>query len=329
MDEFELIDRWLRELPTAGSGVRLGPGDDAAVLAPSRGAHLVVTTDTVVDGVHFLRERFPPSAVGHKALAVNLSDLAAMGARPRWVTVALALSVETARWRWLKEVARGFGRLARAHGVVVVGGNVTKAPVFSVTVTALGEGRDLLRRDGARPGDRIVVTGTLGDAALGLERLRRRSGVPRRLDRLESRQARPTPRVAMGRAAVGVASAAIDVSDGFVADLTHLLRASGVGATVYCERLPLSRAYRRARTDRLPALTGGEDYELCLTVPPAALPLLERRARAAGTPLTEVGVVEEREGIRLLDARGRPIELGRAGWRHDLATARRRARRRP
>ncbi|RMG19443.1 MAG: thiamine-phosphate kinase [Deltaproteobacteria bacterium] len=328
MDEFELIERWLERLPVPGSGVLVGPGDDAAVLVPRPGHRLVVTTDAVVEGVHFDAGRVPPAAIGHKALAVNLSDLAAMGARPRWSTVALTLPPGRLPWSFLRRIADGLGALARAHGVAVVGGNVSAGDVFSLTLTLVGEARQVLRRKGARPGDRILVTGTLGDAALGLASLAARSGPPRRMSVLEARQVRPTPRVEMGLAAVGLASAAIDVSDGLVQDLGHLLRESGVGATLFAHRVPRSRAYQRATTDLGPALSGGEDYELCLTAPPRKVPALSRRARALRLRLTEIGEVDESGTLRILDDRGRPIRLAQVGYTHHTLTRTGRGRRR-
>jgi thiamine-monophosphate kinase len=308
--EFELIDLFTRALPLTGGEVVLGPGDDAAVLRPRRGEDLVATVDAVVEGVHFDR-RATPADVGWKSLAVNLSDLAAMGARPVAALVALALprGVRTAVVRGL---ARGLGACARAHGIPVVGGNVTSADVLSVTVTVLGavpRGRALLRA-GARPGDLVAVTGTLGDAALGL-----RAGAARALAR---RQRRPVPRVAAGLALARFARAAVDVSDGLVQDLGHLCLASGVGARIGVAELPLSAAYRRAAV-RLadpfaPALAGGEDYELVVALPPSALGAARAAAARARTPLTVVGRFVRGTGVQVLGAGG---VLRRAPAGHD------------
>jgi thiamine-monophosphate kinase len=303
--EFELIDLFTRALPLAGRGVVLGPGDDAAVLRPAPGEDLVATVDAVVEGVHFDR-RSTPAEVGWKALAVNLSDLAAMGARPVAALVALALPPGTPVER-IRGVARGLGACARAFSTPVVGGNVTRADVLSLTVTVLGavpEGRALLR-EGARAGDLVAVTGTLGDAALGLAR-----GAATALAR---RQRRPTPRVRAGLALAGLVRAGIDVSDGLVQDLGHLCRASRVGALIGVVDLPLSAAYRRAAS-RLAepyaaALAGGEDYELVVAVPPANLAAAKAAAVAAGVRLTAVGRFVRGRGVRVVGVHGEPLAV--------------------
>ena len=301
--EFETIALFTRALPVKGPGVLVGPGDDAAVLRPPAGEDLVATVDAVVAGVHFDR-RATPADVGWKALAVNLSDLAAMGARPLAALVALGLP-RAIRSETVRAIARGLGACARAHGVPVVGGNVTRAGALSVTVTVLGAvepGRAVLR-SGARPGDLVAVTGTLGDAALGL-----RSGAEAALAR---RQRRPTPRVAAGLALAGLVRAGIDVSDGLVQDLGHLCRASRVGARIGVSELPLSAAYRRAARRLLdpwaPALGGGEDYELVVALPPALLAAARAAAARAGAPLTVIGRFVRGRGVRVVGPRGEAI----------------------
>lgn len=308
--EFELIERFTRPF-TRGEGVRVGIGDDAAVLRPPAGEELVATVDAVVAGVHFT-DRFLPEEIGWKALAVNLSDLAAMGARPLWALLALA-TPPAADPAWLARIGRGVAACARRHGLSVVGGNVTAARELSLSVTVLGSVRrgGALLRSGGRPGDLLVVSGTLGDAALGIR--------PGAAAALRSRQRRPRPRVALGRGAVGIARAAIDLSDGLLQDLGHLCTASGVGARVEVERLPLSPAYRAA-TRRSPApavaaLSGGEDYELLFAVPPGRLEALRGAARRARTRVTVVGELEARSGIRVVRG-GRLVRPVRAGHDH-------------
>lgn len=315
--EFELIELFVRGLPLRGEGVVVGPGDDAAVLRPAPGEDLVATVDAVVEGVHFARG-WPPADVGWKALAVNLSDLAAMGARPLHALVALGLAPGTSA-RAVRGIASGLGACARAHRLAVVGGNVSRARELSITVTALGAvatGRAVLR-EGARPGDLVAVTGTLGDAALGL-----RPGAARAL---VARQRRPTPRLAAGRALAGIVRAAIDVSDGLAQDLGHLCAASGVGARIGLGDLPLSPAYRRA-VRRLAdpfaaALGGGEDYELVLAVPPQSIGRARAAATGAGTPLAVIGRFVRGRGVQVVGARGEPVPVP-AG--HDHLRGRRR-----
>ncbi|HEY6097800.1 MAG TPA: thiamine-phosphate kinase [Anaeromyxobacter sp.] len=304
-DEFALIDLFTSALPLRGAGVVVGPGDDAAVLRPAPGEDLVATVDAVVEGVHFGRG-FSPEDVGWKALAVNLSDLAAMGARPLYALVALGLPPGTPL-RAVRGIARGLGACARAYRTAIVGGNVSRARELSLTVTAIGavpEGRAVLRT-GARPGDLVAVTGTVGDAALGLR--------PRASRPLVLRQRRPRPRLAAGRALAGLVRAAVDVSDGLAQDLGHLCRASGVGARIGLADLPLSPAYRRSarrlRDPFAPALAGGEDYELVLAVPPQSLARARAAARRARTPLTIVGRFVRGDGVQVVGVRGEPVPV--------------------
>ncbi len=310
--EFDLIDRHFAG-HDRGPGVRLGVGDDAALLAPpDSGESLAVTIDTLVAGVHFAPDA-DPASLGHKLLAVSLSDLAAMGARPAWATLALTLpAIDEA---WLAAFAGGLLGLAAEHGVALVGGDTTRGPL-TLTLQAAGHvpADRALRRSGARPGDAVCVTGTLGDAALALD-------PPAGLDAAEAdwlraRLDRPTPRVAAGLALRGLARAAIDVSDGLAADLGHVLAASGVGTTVELERLPLGAPLRRlaaAGDWRLP-LAGGDDYELCFTLPAARLDDLGDLD--LGVPVTRVGTVEAAPGLRLVAPDGRPYALERAGYDH-------------
>jgi thiamine-monophosphate kinase len=315
--EFELIEAFTRALPLVGEGVVLGPGDDAALLQPPLGEELVATVDAVEEGVHF-DGRFTPGDVGWKSLAVNLSDLAAMGARPLWALVALGVPTGTPPSR-LAGVARGLGACARAHRVTVAGGNVTRAPGLALTVTVFGSvpTGTALRRDGARIGDAVLVSGTLGEAALGLEQ----GAAPR----LARRQRRPEPRLALGQALRGIASAAIDVSDGLVQDLGHLCTASRVGASLRIAELPLSPAYLKATAGRPdpwgPALSGGEDYELCVTVPLARVRDALAAAARVGTPLSVIGTVTRLSGVQVArpDGGHHPVARG-----HDhLAAVRR------
>jgi thiamine-monophosphate kinase len=316
--EFDLIGRIRRT--AAAPGVVLGIGDDAALLRPARGQLLAACVDTLVEGTHF-----PPGTawadIGWKALAVNLSDLAAMGALPRWATLAVSLPRERAAG-FLPLVA-GLKRLARRHGVTLVGGDTTRGPL-AACVQALGEvpQRLALRRDAARVGDAIMVSGHFGDAAAGLAIVqdRLRGVAARDAAALRLRLDRPQPRVALGLALRGIARACIDVSDGLAQDLGHVLRASGVGAQIDAAALPCSPALRRAVADpaarAVLALTGGDDYELCFTAPKAALPRLAALARTLRLPLTGIGTVESRRGLRVRDVDGSRMALSRAGFDH-------------
>ena len=292
--EFDLIRRYFAR-PRATSGrARLGIGDDAALLRVAAGAEFAVTTDTLVEGVHFLRGT-DPTRLGHKALAVNLSDLAAMGAVPRYAL--LALTLPTANARWIGAFSRGFFRLAQRYGVELVGGDTTRGPL-SITLTAIGEvpAGQALRRDGAKAGDDIWVSGTLGDAALGLAALQGRIRLTGRnrqycVECLEA----PQPRVVLGRALRGIATAAIDLSDGLVGDLRHICERSGLSADVWFDYLPRPDQIGACRTMALARevlLAGGDDYELLFTAPPRARKRIERAGFGNGVMVTRVGTIK-------------------------------------
>jgi thiamine-monophosphate kinase len=322
MREFDLIEL-LRERAGARADVRVGIGDDAALLQPPAGQLLAVSTDTLVAGVHF-----PPQTsagdIGWKALAVNLSDLAAMGATPAWAS--LALSLPQAEAHWLTAFADGFAALAREHGVALVGGDTTQGPL-TITITVHGfvpDGAALLR-GGARAGDGVFVTGTLGDAAAGLRCLDSERGAQLRADAsgacdaLVTRLNRPLPRVAQGRLLRGRASACIDVSDGLAADLSHVCAASGVGAEIDVASLPASSALLAAcdgATRLALQLSGGDDYELCFcAAEDRAHDLLADLARS-GCGATRGGRIVAGSGVRARDASGAEIALPRRGWEH-------------
>jgi len=297
--ELSVIARYFTGIGAGRDDVRLGVGDDGAILRVPPGRELAVTVDTLVEGVHFLAD-VDPETLGHKSLAVSLSDLAAMGADPAWAT--LALTLPSPDEVWLQAFAQGFDGLARAHGVNLVGGDTTRGPL-SITVQAQGllPAGQGLRRSGASPGDLIYATGTLGDAALALlaqQGLYVGSG---RLDGLVSRLERPMPRVAEGLALRGLATAAIDISDGLGADLGHICEASGAGAWIDMTRLPCSeavRAYIAETGDWALPLSGGDDYELCFTLAPERQGELEALAQRLGTPFTWIGLVEAQPGVR-------------------------------
>lgn len=317
--EFALIDRYFaRPTPSAV----LGPGDDCALLQPSPGMQLAVTTDMLVAGTHFLPDTDPQN-LGWKALAVNLSDLAAMGAKPRWVTLAGALpAVDEA---WLGKFAAGFFACASEYGVDVVGGDTTKGPL-NLCVTAMGEVApgQALRRDGARPGDQIWVSGRPGLASLGLALLQGRIELPEPWPRLcIGALEKPRPRVALGLALRGVASAAIDVSDGLLADLGHIAERSGCAAAVKLVQLPhLPKGESYDAVLRKMALecqlTGGDDYELCFTAPFAQHLALGRIAAELELPLWCIGEMTDGPAgtVTVLDPDDKPVEFDSKGYDH-------------
>jgi len=311
MPEFDLIRQIERQTRVSGRGVVEGIGDDAAVLEVPPGKLLVAAVDTMNAGVHFPADS-EPYGLGHKCLAINLSDLAAMGSEPRWAL--LSLSLPGADREWLDAFTSGFRALAASYDVALVGGDTTSGPL-SISVTALGlvrSGGQLLR-SGARPGDLIVVSGTLGGAARTLELLR--AGAT---DVDRERLDRPQPRVALGQALAGYASACIDISDGLLADLGHILDASGVGARVDVHRLPPAPLLSGLDDgDRWRCqLAGGDDYELLFTLPAAREASLDPLSESLGLPLSVIGCIEEEDGIRCFDRDGRAVRPRSTGYEH-------------
>ena len=309
--EFDLIAR-IRARVATRADVVLGIGDDAALLAPPPGRQLVVTADTLNDGVHFPRGT-SPADVGWKALAVNLSDLASMGAEPAWCT--LSLSLPQSDPAWIEGFLDGFLDLAGQHDIALVGGDTTRGPL-SIAVTAMGlvEPGRALRRDGARVGDEVWVTGTLGDAAGGLALLDREP-VPA----LRARLDRPTPRVAAGRALAGIATACVDVSDGLLADLGHVCARSHVAARIDVDALPASAALMEGigEADRIALqASGGDDYELCFTAPADAGADIGAVSAQLGLRITRIGRIVAGEGVHPVDAKSQPWSSPRRGYDH-------------
>ncbi len=317
LSEFDLIRRFFTEQSVRRDDVALGIGDDCALLRPRPDHELAVTIDTMVEGIHFPPET-EPEALGHKALAVSLSDLAAMGAEPAWATLSLSLP-EPEEW-WLEEFARGLFTLATRYGVQLVGGDTVRGPL-AVTTQLHGfvpEGQ-ALRRGGAQPGDLVYVTGTLGDAGGGLRVALGTWGAERPgADVLRNRLDRPTPRVREGMALRGLATAAIDISDGLISDLEHICTASAVGAELWVDHLPLSEALEAATTmdEALSLAVGaGDDYELCFTVPEARVEEVELLCGRFGCGCRPVGQIEAEHGLRLTRD-GKPYLPDAAGFDH-------------
>jgi thiamine-monophosphate kinase len=323
--EFALIDLIRARCAIGRDDVRLGIGDDAALLAVPTGQLLAVSTDTLVAGIHFPKDTRAYD-IGWKALAVNLSDLAAMGATPAWATLALTLPQADAAW--VSDFADGFAALAGEFKLALVGGDTTQGPL-SITIGVHGFVPEdaALRRDAAQVGDALFVTGTLGDAAAGLRCLQKNSAIALRTlatssnlrENLIARLNRPTPRIAQGLALRGRAHACIDVSDGLVADLGHVCTASGVGAQIDLDLLPASPAlFSLFEADVRAAfqLAGGDDYELCFSAPEAAATDLLNDLARSGCGATRIGRIVAEAGVQVRDGAGNPVEIPRSGWQH-------------
>ena len=306
LGEFDLIAKYFtRDVRRAALGI----GDDCALLAPAPGMQLAVSSDMLVEGRHFLTT-VAPERLGHKALAVNLSDLAACGAQPLGFTLALALP--RADERFLEGFSRGLFALADAQGIELVGGDTTQGPL-NICITVMGEvpvGAALLR-SGARAGDELYVSGTVGDARLALEVFRGIASLDGAdFEQVREVMERPQPRIALGIALRGVASSAIDVSDGLLGDLGHILQRSAVAAVVEVDAVPRSQvlAAQPLELQRECTLAGGDDYELLFTAPPALADRGQAAARAAGVAATRIGRIEAGRGLRLVDREGRAVE---------------------
>jgi len=317
MGEFDLIERYFKR--PARQAV-LGVGDDCALLQPAPGTQLAISSDMLVEGRHFL-STVDPQRLGHKALAVNLSDLAACGAKPLAFTLALALP--RADEAWLAPFSQGLLALADLHGCELIGGDTTQGPL-NICITVFGEvpvvgGRSqALLRSGAQPGDDLYVSGSVGDARLALEVFRGTVSVPAAVfEAARLRLEQPTPRVALGQALRGIATSAIDISDGLLGDLGHILKLSGVGATVdTAVAINLVAAYAdcmgaRGQFDANTwlgwALAGGDDYELLFTAPPAHRTLVTAAAQSSHTPVTRIGHIDQAHGLRLVDEHGQAV----------------------
>jgi len=334
--EFGLIDRIARRLPAPGAEVMVGIGDDTAAIRVSGDRLLLATCDIQLEGHHFLRDKIAPQQLGRKALAINLSDIASMGGRPRYALVSLGLPKDLAV-AWVDALYDGLQEEAARFSTSIVGGNITGSPLILVDVTLFGEVEEdrLLRRSGARVGDRLLVTGTLGASGAGLAWLNPSPSPPRIGEGLGERLAdevaqvlaahlTPTPRVLEGRAigATHAATAMIDLSDGLASDVGHICELSNVGVRVEAARLPIAPATRAvaAALGRDPvafALFGGEDYELLLTAPAERVGELVAAVGQTGTPLTDIGaIIPAAAGRTLLLADGRTIPLEPGGWDH-------------
>ena len=321
--EFDLI---ARHFTRATPGAVLGVGDDCALLAPTPGMQLAVSSDMLLEGRHFSPQD-SPAGIGHKSLAVNLSDLAAMGATPRWATLSIALP--TADDAWLTAFARGFFRIADLHGIELVGGDTTRG-ALTISITVMGEvpPGQALRRDGAQAGDDVWVSGVIGSAAAALAYRQGRLFMEQ-IDAAKVLPALylPTPRVELGIALRGVATSAIDISDGLLADLGHILERSGVGAGPIGARLefaalptlPVVQAYLHEAVARDCVLAGGDDYELCFTAPSDRRDAVQAAAESAGVAVTRIGRITIPPGLVVLAADGQPLPYAKTGYDHFAA----------
>lgn len=313
--EFDLI---AKHFTRATPGAVLGVGDDCALLAPTPGMQLAVSSDMLLEGRHFSPQD-SPAGLGHKSLAVNLSDLAAMGATPRWATLAIALPDENDAW--LTAFARGFFRMADMHAIELVGGDTTRG-ALTISITVMGEVPPglALRRDGARVGDDIWVSGVIGAAALALAYRQGRLFMEQ-IDAAKVLPALylPTPRIELGMALRGLASSAIDISDGLLGDLGHILERSRVGATLefpMLPTLPVAQAYLHEAVARDCVLAGGDDYELCFTAPAGKHDAVLAAAENVGVAVTRIGHIHAEPGLTVLDAEGQPLPVDKTGYDH-------------
>lgn len=316
--EFDLI---ARHFTRATPGAVLGVGDDCALLAPTPGMQLAVSSDMLLEGRHFSPQD-SPAGIGHKSLAVNLSDLAAMGATPRWATLSIALP--EADDAWLTAFARGFFRMADQHGIELVGGDTTRG-ALTISITVIGEvpPGQALRRDGAQAGDDVWISGVIGSAALALAYRQGRLFMEQ-VDAARVLPALylPTPRVELGIALRGIASSAIDISDGLLADLGHILQRSQVGAILEfaaLPTLPVAQAYLHEKVALDCVLAGGDDYELCFTAAPDKRDAVRSAAETAGVAVTRIGQLLAAPGLTVIDADGQPLPIEHTGYDHFAA----------
>jgi thiamine-monophosphate kinase len=312
--EFDII----RQYFTRKNAAVLSIGDDAALIEVSPGHQLVISTDMLVSGQHFFADA-DPFKLGHKSLAVNLSDMAAMGAVPRWATLSLALP--DVNDQWLEDFSKGFFALADQYNVALIGGDTTKGPL-NICITIMGEIKPgvALRRDGAKAGDEIWVSGTVGDAALALAALQNRLTLQaEELVSCEQALYTPQPQVALGMALKGIANSAIDISDGLLADLGHILARSALGAEIYFDRLPTSAIMQKKLSDPVAQqclLAGGDDYQLCFSAPVSLHEQVIQAGKRVNVAVTNIGRMTAAAGLNLFGADNKPMKIHNKGFDH-------------
>ncbi|MBS0358123.1 MAG: thiamine-phosphate kinase [Proteobacteria bacterium] len=314
--EFDIIKKYFKAQATARKDIITGIGDDAAVVSVPPNHQLVISTDTLVSGIHFFSNT-DPEDIAYKSLAVNLSDMAAMAATPAWVT--LSLTLPEANEHWLQHFAESFFELAQAHHVALIGGDLSSGPL-SVTIGIYGfvPTNTALKRSGAKPGDLIYVTGNLGAAAFAVQMLQQGFNVPLTPNILQ-RLYRPIARVKEGELLRAIASAAIDISDGLLADLNHILEASHCGAKIESSALPIHQELLSRVSlpeARKLALSGGDDYELCFTVSEDNIPALKNLANQLECPITKIGQITSEQGLQIYDEKDQVIQISHLGYQH-------------
>lgn len=317
MSEFELINQYFKTASIHREDVVLGIGDDCALLSPPPGKHLAVSTDTLISGVHFPKNT-KPEDIGYKSLAVNLSDLAAMGAEPAWVS--LAISLPEADHQWIASFMAGFTELASLYNVSLIGGDTTRGPLsVTMTVTGFVSAQSALKRSTAKTGDTIFVTGTLGDARLALDILLNNEPVHPSFEFCLNRLNRPQARVEAGLALSAFQVAAIDLSDGLLADLGHICKASGTGAIIYLDKLPLSKqlkGYYQLQPNWQTILTAGDDYELCFSCAKSKVEDIMAEFKSRNIPLTCIGEMTGEGDIQCLLPDGSQLKVKQKGYNH-------------
>ena len=318
MSEFDLINQYFKTASVKRKDVVLGIGDDCALLSPPPGKQLAVSTDTLISGVHF-PENTKPEDIGYKSLAVNLSDLAAMGAEPAWVS--LAISLPEVNETWLEGFMSGFSELAQQYNVSLIGGDTTRGPLsVTVSITGFVSAGAALRRDAAKAGDYIYVTGSLGDARLGLEAILNNTVIDNDVQFCINRLNRPEARVLAGRLLSELTDiTAIDISDGLLADLSHICEASKTGASIELQSLPLSTQLRRVyqqQPEWEKVLSAGDDYELCFCCSPGQESAVLETFKAHDIVLNKIGVITESKGIQCVQADGSLLEIDHQGYNH-------------
>ena len=316
MSEFDLINQYFKTATADRDDVLLGIGDDCAILTVPEGKQLAVSTDTLISGVHF-PENTSAEDIGYKSLAVNLSDLAAMGATPAWVS--LAISLPEINHQWLADFINGFKFLANEFNLSLIGGDTTCGPLsITVNITGFVEPSTAIKRSGAKTGDLIFVSGTLGDAVIGLDAVLNNKIITSDIHTCLTRLNRPTPAIHIGKLLTNIATSAIDISDGLVADLTHICKASSVGANIYLERIPLSQsllAIYNNQPNWMSIVSGGDDYELCFTCPPEKKAELEKTMSKHNLKITHIGEITNSHDINF-KLNNQNIDINKSGYNH-------------